>query len=250
MYCTEISSRFWLLLCRSSFSNLIRAARSWRGSGGPGGGAGAPGVAGADDWPGAGEGVGAGDDAGGDVAGAEGDVDSVDGTAGGVGSSGYGRGCGAGLAGAGAGGGLGGTGAAPGGAAGAPGAPGGCGAPGGAPGAPGAPSGFLLTASTGIGWPITGRTNNRAVWPRLRASLPSLPGTVMTRLSPSITTSDPETPRPLTRELMICRAWSSASRVGFEPSGVRAVRVTRVPPCRSIPSLGLASLLPVRNTSR
>ena len=127
-----------------------------------------------------------------------------DGVGDGVGSSGYGRGCGAGLTGdAGAPDGAGGApGAAPGGAGGAPGAP-----AGGAPGAPGAPSaGFLLTASTGIGWPITGRMNSRAVCPRLRASLLSLPGTVMTRLSPSITTSDPDTPRPFTRELMICRA--------------------------------------------
>ncbi len=105
-------------------------------------------------------------------------------------------------------------------------------------------------ASTGIGCPITGRMNSRAVWPRLRASLPSVPGTVMTRLSPSITTSEPDTPRPLTRALMICSAWFSASRVGLEPSGVRAVSVTRVPPCRSIPSFGLACLLPVRKTSR
>ena len=32
------------------------------------------------------------------------------------------------------------------------------------------------------------------------------------------------------------------------PSGVRAVRVTRVPPCRSIPSFGSAVLLPVKKT--
>ncbi|SHV98531.1 Uncharacterised protein [Mycobacteroides abscessus subsp. abscessus] len=89
-----------------------------------------------------------------------------------------------------------------------------------------------------------------AVWPRFRASLPSFPGTVMTRLSPSMMTSDPETPRPLTRALMICCACVNASLVGLEPSGVRAVRVTRVPPCRSIPSLGLGCLSPVRNTSR
>ncbi|OBJ75095.1 hypothetical protein A5626_02115 [Mycobacterium marseillense] len=91
---------------------------------------------------------------------------------------------------------------------------------------------------------------SRAVWPRLRASLPSLPGTVMIRLSPSTTTSEPETPSPLTRAPMICCACASASRLGREPSGVRAVSVTRVPPCRSIPSLGAARLSPVRNTSR
>ncbi len=91
---------------------------------------------------------------------------------------------------------------------------------------------------------------SRAVWPRLRASLPSLPGTVITRLSPSTTTSEPDTPRPLTRALMISCAWSSASRVGREPSGVRAVSVTRVPPCRSMPSFGSACLSPVRKTRR
>jgi hypothetical protein len=76
----------------------------------------------------------------------------------------------------------------------------------------------------------TGRMKSRAVCPRLRASLPSLPGTVMTKLSPSTTTSEPETPSPLTRALMICCACDKASRLGREPSGVRAVNVTRVPP--------------------
>ena len=66
----------------------------------------------------------------------------------------------------------------------------------------------------------------------------------MTRLSPSTTTSEPDTPRPLTRALMICCACPSASRVGAEPSGVRAVSVTRVPPCRSMPSFGLGLLVP------
>ena len=66
---------------------------------------------------------------------------------------------------------------------------------------------------------ITGRMYSRAVWPRLRASLPSFPGTVMTRLSPSTTTSEPETPSPLTRALMICCACANASRLG-----ARAVR--------------------------
>jgi len=65
-----------------------------------------------------------------------------------------------------------------------------------------------------------------------------------------MTTSEPETPSPLTRELMICCACANASRLGAEPSGVRAVKVTRVPPWRSMPSLGLARLSPVRNTSR
>jgi hypothetical protein len=42
----------------------------------------------------------------------------------------------------------------------------------------------------------------------------------------------------------------SASRVGAEPSGVRAVNVTRVPPCRSMPSFGSALLSPVKKTSK
>ncbi len=42
----------------------------------------------------------------------------------------------------------------------------------------------------------------------------------MTRLSPSTTTSEPDTPSPLTRALMICCACARASRLGREPSGV------------------------------
>ncbi len=50
---------------------------------------------------------------------------------------------------------------------------------------------------------VTGRMYRRAVWPSERACALSSPGTVMTRLSPSTTTSEPETPRPLTRVSMI-----------------------------------------------
>src|SRR6185437_7617801 len=71
----------------------------------------------------------------------------------------------------------------------------------------------------------------------------------MIKLTPSSTTSAPLTPIPLTRCSMICRAWSRDSREGGRPSTVRAVRVTRVPPCRSMPSLGLGRPPPVRNTS-
>ncbi len=103
-------------------------------------------------------------------------------------------------------------------------------APGGSPGMPapggrppgGAPGGAACSAgaapSAGIAW-ITGRMYRRAVWPRLRASLLSLPGTVITRFCPSMITSEPDTPRPSTRALMICWAWFSASRVGGDPSG-------------------------------
>ena len=136
--------------------------------------------------------------------------------------------------------------------AGAPGMEPGGGAPGARPRGPrgagrGPPS--IAALSTGRAL-MTGRMYNRAVWPRLRASFPSVPGTVMTRLSPSTMTSEPDTPRPLTRAPMICCACDSASRLGREPSGVRAVSVTRVPPCRSMPSFGSARLLPVRNTNR
>ncbi len=58
---------------------------------------------------------------------------------------------------------------------------------------------LLRACGTGNAW-MTGRMYSRAVWPRLRASLLSFPGTVITRLSPSITTSEPDTPSPLTRE--------------------------------------------------
>ena len=83
------------------------------------------------------------------------------------------------------------------------------GMPGMAPGgSPGVAAGGLLALRRDLHRRrCTGRMYSRAVWPRLRASLPSVPGTVITRLSPSITTSDPDTPRPLTRALMICCAW-------------------------------------------
>ncbi|SKY44057.1 Uncharacterised protein [Mycobacteroides abscessus subsp. abscessus] len=71
----------------------------------------------------------------------------------------------------------------------------------------------------------------------------------MIRLLPLTTTSDPETPRPLTRCSMICLAWSSCSRVGGVPDSVRAVRVTRVPPWRSIPSFGSGEPPPVKKMS-
>src|SRR5699024_636915 len=126
---------------------------------------------------------------------------------------------------------------------GAAGPPGAEGAGAGAPGVPGAPAAV-------IGWDCsTGRMVSFAVWPRLFAASPSLPGTVMTRLSPSVTTFAPDTPRPLTRDSMILRAWSRLASLGALPSGVRAVSVTDVPPCRSMPSCGVGSRSPVKNTS-
>ena len=93
---------------------------------------------------------------------------------------------------------------------------------------------------------LTGRMNSRAVWPNERACEELSPGTVMTMLLPSITTSEPDTPRPLTRvSMMPCACWR-LSRLGALPSGVRAVSVTRVPPCRSMPSLAVGDLSPVK----
>ena len=65
----------------------------------------------------------------------------------------------------------------------------------------------------------------------------------MTRLSPSITTSDPDTPGPFTRAL-ISPTDCSDSRVGSpEPSGVRAVSVTRGSACRSMPGVSAGLLV-------
>ena len=100
-----------------------------------------------------------------------------------------------------------------------------------------------------IGPPITSRKRSCAVWPSERACSPSWPGTVIVRLVPSSTTSAPLTPSPLTRSSMICWACTSCSRGGSAPVSVRATSVTRVPPCRSMPSLGAARPSPVRNTS-
>ncbi len=72
---------------------------------------------------------------------------------------------------------------------------------------------------------------------RLRLA-PSSPDTVITKLLPSMITSEPETPMPLSRFSMIVRASFRLSALGGAPLGKRAVRVTPLPPCRSIPSLG------------
>ena len=84
---------------------------------------------------------------------------------------------------------------------------------------------------------------------RVRPVRSSLPGTVITRfLVPSIWISAPVTPEPLTRLSMIVLACCIWSRVGSEPSRVRAVSVILVPPCRSMPNFGV--LEPgVRNTN-
>src|SRR5690349_5855086 len=74
-----------------------------------------------------------------------------------------------------------------------------------------------------------------------RSSLLPARDTVML-LFPSVITSASETPRPLTRFSMICRACSRLFAGGGFPFSVLACIVTRVPPIRSRPSLG-ANLL-------
>ena len=93
------------------------------------------------------------------------------------------------------------------------------------------------------------RKFSSAVWPSCLACSPPAPGTVITRFEPSWLTSEPLMPIPLTRVSMICRAWSRDSLGGGWPFGVRAVSVTRVPPCRSMPSFGEGLWSPVKNTS-
>ncbi len=118
-----------------------------------------------------------------------------------------------------------------------------------APGAGAVPAGGAGAGAAGTGWPITGRKRSCAVCPSDRACSPASPGTVMVMLSPSRTTSAPLTPRPLTRCSMICWACTSWSRGGEPPSTVRATSVTRVPPCRSMPSFGAGLPSPVKKTS-
>ena len=124
----------------------------------------------------------------------------------------------------------------------------------------GAVAGASVFGASGAGWagaaagiaatgpPTTSRNRSCAVCPSDRAWSPSSPGTVIVMLVPSRTTSAPLTPRPFTRCSMIDCACRSCSRGGSPPDSVRAVSVTRVPPCRSMPSLGVA-LSPVKNTS-
>ncbi len=117
-------------------------------------------------------------------------------------------------------------------------------------GAPDVGGGVVCGGTTGcVAFATTFRKPSFAVLPRFFAWSPCSPGTVMTTLLPSRRTSVPLTPIPLTRRSMIWRAWFRDSREGWPPSGVRAVSVTRVPPCRSMPSFGVGLWLPVRNTS-
>ena len=94
-------------------------------------------------------------------------------------------------------------------------------------------------AADATGPPTTSRNRSCAVCPSDRAWSPSSPGTVIVMLVPSSTTSAPLTPSPFTRCSMIVCACRSCSRGGSPPDSVRAVSVTRVPPCRSMPSLGV-----------
>lgn len=101
------------------------------------------------------------------------------------------------------------------------------------------------------GLPLESVTTGRMFICALRVSelRSSFPGTVMTSCrAPSIWISAPATPDPLTRLSMMERACAIWALVGSDPSVVRAVSVMRVPPCRSMPSLGV--LEPgVKNTS-
>ena len=57
---------------------------------------------------------------------------------------------------------------------------------------------------------------------------------------PWTTTVAPVTPVPLMRSSRIWRAWVICDEVGGgEPFGVWAVKITRMPPTRSMPSLGV-----------
>ena len=59
---------------------------------------------------------------------------------------------------------------------------------------------------SGIGCCATGRNRSWEVWPTACAWEASSPGTVITRVDPLITTSEPETPIPLTRCSRMSRA--------------------------------------------
>jgi len=117
-------------------------------------------------------------------------------------------------------------------------------------------AGTGLAGAAGVGGAVaatsltTPRKYSCAVCPSDLACPPLLPGTVITRFWPLMITSEPATPMPLTRFSMMVRASFRLSADGDAPSGVRAVSVTRVPPCNSIPSLGVGERLPVKNTSR
>jgi hypothetical protein len=87
----------------------------------------------------------------------------------------------------------------------------------------------------------TWRNRNRAVSPTcLIASLfwPATDTTIW--LLPCVTTSGSDTPRPLTRFSMICRASSRFAADGVLPPGSLAINVSVVPPTRSRPSFGFS----------
>ncbi len=85
-----------------------------------------------------------------------------------------------------------------------------------------------------------GRRFSSAVPPTSLMSLAPAPGTDTTiRSLPWVTTSAEETPRPLTRLVMIWRAWSMDDLEGALPPEVSALRITWAPPSRSRPSLGV-----------
>ena len=105
---------------------------------------------------------------------------------------------------------------------------------------------FISAAVSGMPGCSTGRNSSCEVCPKARAWEVSSPGTVITRVLPSAITLAPVTPMPLTRFSRIVRACANCSWVGSSPCGTK---VTRVPPCRSMPRLGLAVRSPVKKIS-
>ncbi len=94
---------------------------------------------------------------------------------------------------------------------------------------------------TGSIWASSGRKFSTAAWPSRAMSLWVALGISTTSWSlPCTCTVAPVTPVVLMRSSMIWRAWLICDDVGAgEPLGTMALKMTRVPPTRSMPSLGL-----------
>jgi hypothetical protein len=87
----------------------------------------------------------------------------------------------------------------------------------------------------------SGRKFRTAAWPSRATSLCVALGISTTSWSaPCTATVAPVTPVVLMRSSMICRAWLICDEVGCAaPLGTMALKMTRVPPTRSMPSFGL-----------